>query len=237
MPDANRRNVSLWAVAAVLAATLPLAARAQTARYTLDPVHTRVMFSLSHAGYSQAIGTVSGSTGTLLFDPDDWRNATLEARVPLARLELGDDRWNRAALARGLLDADKYPVATFVSTGVAPIDARHASVYGTLTLRGVSKPVKLDVTLNQIKRYPLPPFRRVAGFSATASINRRDFGIDAWSAAVIGDEVQLRIEAEAKFAGEAADPTMHDNDMIDPACCGPEPEPDTIRGKPTEPTP
>ena len=237
MLGANRRNARLWTMAAVLAAMLPLAARAQSARYTLDPVHTRVMFTISHAGYSQAIGTVSGSTGTLVFDPDDWRSTRLEASVPLVRLELGDDKWNRAALASGLLDAGKYPVATFVSTDVAPIDAQHASLYGVLTLRGVKKLVKLDVTLNQIKRFPLPPFRRVAGFSATATLNRRDFGIDAWSAAVIGDEVKLRIEAEAQFAGEVAEPTVDDNDTVDPACCGPKGDTDTVPGKPDDPTP
>src|SRR3546814_17276454 len=77
-----------------------LAASAQAARYALDPVHTRVMFELSHAGYSQAIGTVSGSTGTLVFDPGDWSVARVEVSVPLLRLELGDAKWNRAAPGR-----------------------------------------------------------------------------------------------------------------------------------------
>ncbi|MNI45042.1 YceI-like domain protein [compost metagenome] len=67
---------------------------------------------------------------------------------------------------------------------------------GTLTLRGVSQEVTLEVTLNQVKRYPLPPFRRTAGFSATTTLSRRAFGITAWPG-VIGDAVQVRIEAEA----------------------------------------
>ncbi len=67
---------------------------------------------------------------------------------------------------------------------------------GTLTLRGVSQEITLDVTLNAIKRYPLPPFRRTAGFSASTTLSRRAFGITAWPG-VIGDAVQLRIEAEA----------------------------------------
>lgn len=172
------------------------AAFAATATYALDPVHTRVAFAISHAGFSQAIGTVSGSTGTLRFDPDDWTTARLEVSVPLDRADLGDADWNRAALAGNLLDAERYPAATFVSTRVEPDGPNRASVYGTLTLHGVSKEVKLDVTLNALKRHPLPPFRRTAGFSATATISRAEFGIDAWKS-VIGDEVQLRIEAEA----------------------------------------
>lgn len=172
------------------------AAFAATATYALDPVHTRVAFAVSHAGFSQAIGTVSGSTGALRFDPDDWTTARLEVSVPLDRADLGDADWNRAALAGNLLDAKRYPTATFVSTRVEPNGPNRASVYGTLTLHGVAKPVKLDVTLNALKRHPLPPFRRTAGFSATATISRAEFGIDAWKS-VIGDSVELRIEAEA----------------------------------------
>lgn len=187
-----------------LLACLPATA-AERARYELDPIHTRVMFSVSHAGFSNPIGTVSGSTGVLEFDPDDWTTARLEATVPLARLELGDAKWNAAALADNLLDADDHPEARFVSTTVEPRDAEHAKVCGELTLHGVTKPLCMDVTLNQLKRHPLPPFRRTAGFSACATLSRKEFGIDAWKS-VIGDEVKLRIEAEAmRRSGEGLD--------------------------------
>ncbi len=164
--------------------------------YALDPVHTRVMFSVSHAGFSSALGTVSGSTGALLFDPADWTAARLDVRVPIAAIDLGDDGWNRATLARNLLDAGQYPEARFVSTEVTPVDDDSARVCGELTLRGVTRPLCMDVTLNALKRHPMPPFRRTAGFSATATLSRADYGITAWTS-VIGDEVELRIEAEA----------------------------------------
>lgn len=183
-------------------------AAAAPAQYVLDPVHTRVLFAVDHAGFSQALGTVSGSHGTLQFDPDDWASARLEVTVPVSRLDLGDAKWNEAVLARSLLDGERFPDAHFVSERVEPIDASHARVFGTLTLRGVSRPVVLEVTLNQLKRHPLPPFRRTAGFSATTALSRAEFGIDAWKSA-IGDRVELRIEAEAVRQGrvdEAAAP-------------------------------
>ncbi len=207
------------AALAALAALLPIApAFAQARHYEFDPVHTRVMFAISHAGYSQAIGTVSGSTGTLEFDPDDWSSARVQVRVPVARLDLGDEKWTGAALASNLLDARDHPEATFTSTRVEPVDARHAAVFGTLTLHGVAREVKLDVVFNQLKRYPLPPFRRTVGFSATAAISRKDFGIDAWPS-VIGDRVELRIEAEAHRArggGEPADAGAEDRQAPPP---------------------
>ena len=175
---------------------MPLASLAAVEDYAIDPVHTRIVLAVGHAGFSQALGAVSGSTGTLRFDPQDWRTARLEVSVPITRVDFGDADWNRAVLAGNLLDAKRFPVAHFVSTRVEPLDDRHAAVFGTLTLHGVSREVKLDVTFNQLKRHPLPPFRRTAGFSATATLSRADFGIDAWKS-VIGDEVHLRIEAEA----------------------------------------
>ncbi len=191
-------------LALLLACLLPLSAPAAD-RYRLDPVHTRVLFAVEHAGFSQALGTVSGSEGVLDFDPDDWSGAHLDVVVPVARLDLGDDKWNQATLARNLLDGERHPQARFVSTRIEPVDARSARVHGLLTLRGVTREVVLDVRLNALKRHPLPPFRRTAGFSATATLQRSDFGIDAWPT-VIGNRVELRIEAEAVRDDNAAAP-------------------------------
>lgn len=189
-----RRLSALLALAAIPA--MVGTARAEVETYALDPVHTRVMFGISHAGFSNALGTVSGSTGTLRLDPDDLSTASVSVSVPLTRIDLGDDKWNAAALAGNLLDGEAHPVATFVSTRVESIDATHAIVHGTLTLHGVAQEAALQVTFNQLRRHPLPPFRRTAGFSASATISRTAFGITAWQS-VIGDSVELRIEAEA----------------------------------------
>lgn len=186
---------------------------AQARTYALDPVHTRVMFAIDHAGFSRAIGTVSGTTGVLRLDPDDWSSARVEASVPLQRLDLGDEDWNRAALAGNLLDAGRHPRAAFVSSRVEPLGQTRARIHGNLTLAGTTRPVVLEAVLNDLRRHPLPPFRRTAGFSAVAMLSRADFGITAWPG-VIGDEVELRIEVEA----------VHDPDA---AFATPEPEPAT----------
>lgn len=197
---ASSRSARILALMVLPCLTISVPARAAAGEYQLDPVHTRVMFAVEHAGFSRAIGTVSGSSGTLIFDSDDWKAARLEVTVPLSRLDLGDEDWNRAVGKSSLLNVNDFPAATFTSTTIEPIDPQHASVYGLLTLRGVTREVKLDVTLNAVKRHPMPPFRRTAGFSATARISRADFGITAWKN-VIGDDVELRIEAEAVRTG------------------------------------
>ena len=202
-------------LSSVLLLGLGAPAWAAPAQYALDPVHTRVQFAIDHAGFSKAIGTVSGSTGTIVFDPDDWSTARVEVSIPIARVDLGDAKWNQATLARNLLDGERHPVATFVSTRIEPIDAQRAIVHGDLTLRGETREVALQVVLNALKRYPLPPFRRTVGFSATAVLSRAEFGIDAWKS-VIGDAVELRLEVEASRSrgGTQAD---DDTDAADDA--------------------
>lgn len=176
-------------------ALLALPAAARIAHYELDPVHTRVLFTCNHFGYSNALGTFSRPTGTLSFDPDDWSRARLDVSIDLTTLDLGDAQFNQRILRRDFLDAQAHPVARFVSTQVEPLDRTRARVHGLLSLRGVERPLTLEVTLNRLarNRYTM---RRTAGFSARATLPRADFGITA-SPGVIGAHVELRIEAEA----------------------------------------
>ncbi|KAA2285180.1 YceI family protein [Arenimonas fontis] len=200
----TRLHASL-ALAACLA-TGPVAA-GETETFALDPVHTRVLFRVDHAGFSRALGTFSGATGELAFDPDDWRGARLEVELPLASLDLGDADWNRRVLGRGFLDAGRHPVARFRSTRVEPTGPDGALVHGELELRGQRRPMVLDVRLNALERHPIT-FRRTAGFSASARLDRRDFGMVSWPN-VVGHEVELWIEAEAiraRGTGEPAGP-------------------------------
>lgn len=174
----------------------PMFVRAQAHAYRLDPVHTRVLLAVEHAGYSMALGTVSGSTGVLWFNPDDWSDARLDVEVPLARLDFGDEAWNKATLARNLLDAQRHANARFVARHSQARGRERARVCGDLTLRGHTGPFCMDVTFNQLRRHPLPPFRHTIGFSARGELSRSAFGIRAWPG-LVGDTVALRIEVEA----------------------------------------
>lgn len=172
--------------------------------FRLDPVHTRVAFQISHAGFSQPVGSFSKVQGELVFDADNWRSAKLTVRIPLATLDLGDADWQARILDPTFFDAKRYPEAVFTSTAVEPVDASHARVIGTLQMHGVSKPVTLEVTLNALKRHPLT-FKRTAGFSATGVLHRGDFGMDKWKN-LVGDDVRLIIEAEAVHSSAKGEP-------------------------------
>ena len=194
MPALSRLSMPLAAVIAACCACATAHA-GEPPRYVIDPVHTRVLFEIDHAGFSKAIGTVSGSEGSLLFDADDWSSAKLEVTVPMRRLDMGDSGWTASVFAPRFLDVKRYPQARFVSTRVERREGNRGTLCGELTLHGTTRPLCMELVLNKIARYPLPPFRRTAGFSARTSIKRSDFGMKSWRS-LVGDEVELRIEAE-----------------------------------------
>ena len=193
MTRRDRQRLRLAALA--MSAACAVANAGEPVRYAIDPVHTRVLFEIDHAGFSKAIGTVSGSEGSLLFDADDWSSAKLEVTVPMRRLDMGDSGWTASVFAPRFLDVKRYPQARFVSTRVERREGNRGTLCGELTLHGTTRPLCMELVLNKIARYPLPPFRRTAGFSARTSIKRSDFGMKSWRS-LVGDEVELRIEAE-----------------------------------------
>ena len=193
MTRRDRQRLCLAALA--VSAACAVANAGEPVRYAIDPVHTRVLFEIDHAGFSKAIGTVSGSEGSLHFDADDWSTAKLEVTVPMQRLDMGDSGWTASVFAPRFLDVKRYPQARFVSTRVERREGNRGTLCGELTLHGTTRPLCMELVLNKIARYPLPPFRRTAGFSARTSIKRSDFGMKSWRS-LVGDEVELRIEAE-----------------------------------------
>jgi len=174
----------------------PALSCAKARDYAIDPVHSRVLFSVEHLGFAKALGTFSAPRGWLRFDPDDWSSAQVEVEIDVGTLDLGDTDWNQRMARRDFFDSQRHPRARFVSTRIEPVDARRARVVGQLSLRGVQREIVLDVHFNRLARHPLT-LRRTAGFSATAQLNRQDFGMRAWRT-MVGDTVELRIEVEAQ---------------------------------------
>lgn len=230
---AAERSRKVRAAAAGAGIVLGLLARPISAAprdWQLDPVHTRVLVEVGHDGFSQAIGTVSGSSGWIRFDPDHPDATRVVACVPLDRLDFGDADWNRA-VAR-LLGTAAHPIARFIGSIQAPAgtDAGDRapdapltlSLSGPLTVNGTTHPMTLAVTLNRIGRMPLPPFRQRLGASAVGELQRADYGVSAWPS-LIGATVRLRIEAEAEPArspfpadGSASEPTNETTDGTTP---------------------
>lgn len=171
-------------------------ASAAAREYRLDPVHSRVVFSVDHLGLSRAIGTFSAPRGWLRFDAGDWQRSSAEIELDLTRLDLGDPDWNRRMARRDSFDSERHPLARWTLQRVEPLDERRFIAHGELELRGGRYPLSLDVRFNGERRHPLN-LARVAGFSATATLSRAALGFDKWPT-MVGDAVALQVEVEAR---------------------------------------
>lgn len=161
--------------------------------FTLDPDHTYLIWHINHLGFSTQTGKWY-ATGTLQLDKDHPENSKVNATIKVANMITGIPELDKHLKGDLFFDVKKYPTATFASDKVEMTGSNTAKVYGTLTLHGVSKPVVLDVTLNKEGVNPITN-KMSAGFSATTTIKRSDFNMNALLPA-LGDDVQINIEAE-----------------------------------------
>jgi polyisoprenoid-binding protein YceI len=187
---------------AILASTV-LSAAASAETYTMDPRHTQVLFTYSHLGFADITGRFDDVQGSISYDPADPGAASVEVTVPIATVSSGVAEMDAHFLRDDLFDASQFPTATFKSTAVESAGNDKLRVTGDLTIHGVTRPTTFDVAINKIGEHPM---RKVpaAGFTATATIKRSDFGVDKYVPA-IPDEVRLSISTEALKAEPAAD--------------------------------
>ena len=162
--------------------------------YKLDDTHTSVTFQWTHFGFSHPSGKFSNAVGTVTLDEATPANSSVEVSFAIAGINTGVAMLDEHLKSDKWFDAAKFPTATFKSTKVDPTSATTAKVTGDLTIHGITKPVTLDVTLNQ--KAPNMMKKITAGFTAKGTINRSDFGIGAYVPAV-SDQIDLYIEAEA----------------------------------------
>lgn len=183
------------ALLATALATAATAAFAAPVTYQMDPAHTDVVAQWSHFGYSNPIAHFGDVNGTIVYDADNVAASSVEVTLPLSGLSAHVPAFNDHLRSADLFDAAKFPEATFKSTRVEAVGEGKLRIAGDLTLKGVTKQVVLDTTINKVAPHPMTK-QPSAGFNAITTIKRSDFGLGLYAPAV-SDEVQLRITTEA----------------------------------------
>ena len=166
--------------------------------YTIDPTHTQVEFTYSHFGFSNITGRFDAIESEFLFDPADPTQSSVKVTIPVASISTGVEKLDTHLLSADFFDAEKYPTATFVSTGVTAAGEGQLKVAGDLTIHGITRPVVLDVTVNKVGEHPMAK-TPAAGFDARTVIKRSDFGVGGYAPAV-SDEVTIEITVESRLA-------------------------------------
>jgi polyisoprenoid-binding protein YceI len=200
----RRRSLALAALALSLCWALPLAGIAappasvgdlQGGHYVLDPHHASLIARVSHMGVSLYTVRFNNLEASFDYQPAHPESTRLTASVDPASLDVNADYSKQ--FAEEFLQASKFPKATFVTTSLQPGAGAAGTMTGDLTLMGVTKQVTFNVTFigSAHEPLPIPLGRRAAGFEATTTIKRSDFG-STFLANMVGDDVTLQIEAE-----------------------------------------
>jgi polyisoprenoid-binding protein YceI len=154
-----------------------------------------VVASWSHFGFSNPIAHFGQVDGSITYDPAKPSASSVEVTIPLAGLNSHVAAFDEHLRSEDFFDAAKYPTITFKSTKVEAAGDKKLKVSGDLTVHGVTKPVVLDVTINKVGEQPMAK-RAAAGFDASTTIKRSDFGIAKYVPNV-SDEVTIHITTEA----------------------------------------
>lgn len=180
--------------AALLSLALATPAAASPVTFVVDGSHTYPRFSYSHLGLSTQLSRFNNTTGTVVLDQVA-RTASVDITIDMTSVDTGYADFNDHIQAEDFLDTARFPTATFRSTRVAFDGDRPVAIEGDLTIKGVTKPVTLEVTRFARMEHPLQK-KDAIGADASVVIKRSDFDAGKF-VPLVGDEVTISIALEA----------------------------------------
>jgi polyisoprenoid-binding protein YceI len=168
-----------------------------TGTWDIDPTHSDVSFSVRHMMVSKVRGRFASFTGEIVTG-EDVTGSSVRATIDATSIDTGNAQRDGHVRSADFFDVENHPEWTYVSTGVRA-DGDDLVVDGELTIKGVTRPVPLALELNGFGPDAYGGTR--AGFTATTSINRNDFGVDIvmpldGGGVVVGEKVQITLEIQ-----------------------------------------
>src|SRR5947209_8263419 len=181
--------------------------RRVTMSWTTDPMHTQVEFSAKHMGIMTVKGAFTGLTTKIDFNADDFTASSVEATIDVSTLSTHDNQRDGHLKSADFLDVEHFPTITFKSTRIEYAAHDQYRMTGDLTIKDVTRPVRLDVVYSGQAKDPMGNMH--AGFSAYTTISRKDWGL-SWNVALetggllVGDQIKIALEIEALLLQPAA---------------------------------
>ncbi|MFV2056482.1 MAG: YceI family protein [Thiohalomonadales bacterium] len=178
-----------------IVASILIPASAFAASYKIDPLHTYPNFTISHLGFSTMHGRFGKTSGSMEMDLDKG-TGSVNIIVETASVNTGHKKRDDHLRSPDFFNAVEFPQITYKSTKVTFMGKNKASINGDLTIKGVSKPVTLEVSHIKCGVHPFSK-KQICGFDASTKIKRSDFGIK-YGLPAIGDDINLSFEIEAE---------------------------------------
>ena len=171
----------------------PSPSAVQPGAYRIEPSHTRVLFSVSHMGFTTWYGDFTDVSGVLVLDPAHPDASRLDVTLPMASISTTNAKLDGELKSADWFDVARFPTASFRSTSVHVVGQGQADVTGALTLHGVTRPETLRVSFNGAGQNPLD-HAYTTGFEVRGQIKRSEFGVSKY-VPLVGDTVDLIISA------------------------------------------
>ena len=203
------RSLATFAVVTLLAAASQ-AAHADPVTWKIDPAHTEAGFEVRHF-FSKVHGVFHDVDGTIVYDAANPTASKIDATVKVASVDTGNQKRDGHLQSADFFDAEKNPTLEFKSTKIVKTGKDKYKITGDLTMRGVTKPVTFDAEFLGSSAVSVEgqSWGSKAGFSATTTVNRKDWGIN-WNktldngGVLLGDDVLVSINLEAAKKKETA---------------------------------
>jgi polyisoprenoid-binding protein YceI len=181
---------------AVLLTAVTGAVAAAPVTYQIDPAHTYPSFAADHmGGMSVWRGKFDKTSGTIVLDREK-NTGTVDVTIDAGSIDFGHEKLNEHAKGPDMFDVAKYPTATYKGTLANFKNGAPTEVHGELTLHGVTKPVTLVIHQFLCKPHPMTK-KDTCGADASATFNRKDFGVGYGESYGFKMEVRLDIQIEA----------------------------------------
>jgi len=168
-------------------------------KWTLDPIHSELGFKIKHLMISNVSGSFKNFSAKVSMEGTDFRTATIRLSADVTSIFTNNEQRDAHLRTSDFLEAEKYPELGFQSTKIVKVDDETFTLHGDLTLKGITKPVQLNVEYNGVTKDPWGGER--AGFLVTGKIKRADWGVNyngvlETGGVVLGEEVKIISEIQ-----------------------------------------
>ena len=170
-----------------------------TTKWSIDPTHSELGFKIKHLMISNVSGSFTKFNADVETEKDDFSTSKINLSIDMASINTNNEQRDAHLRNSDFFEVDNYPQMTFRSSRLVKIDDETFELHGDLTMKGITKSVKLNVEYNGIKQDPWGNER--AGFQVTGKINRSDFGVNfngvlETGGVVLAEEVKIYSEIQ-----------------------------------------
>lgn len=166
--------------------------------WSIDKSHSNVNFTITHF-FTPVDGSFEDYTADIQFDPNNLESSSIDVTIPVSSINTENERRDNHLKSEDFFNAEEWPNIHFVSNNIEQTGENQFVAHGELTIRDVTREFELPFELLGVMDHPMKEGQKVAGITASAKLNRTDFGVGVgdWAAtAVVGDEVDIQLNLE-----------------------------------------